>query len=58
VWLPWEPPQVLLVPWGDDVGASQITLSQVAAALASALGEDYCAAVPKAGKPIVKALQR
>jgi hypothetical protein len=31
-----------------------LTQSQIAATLAALLGEDYCAAMPNAGKPIAE----
>lgn len=37
---------------GERSGVPAVTQSQVAATLAALLGEDYCAAVPQAGKPI------
>jgi hypothetical protein len=37
---------------GERTHSGTITQSQIASTLARFLGEDYCAAVPKAGKPI------
>jgi len=37
---------------GERSNCSPLTQSQIAATLARFLGEDYCAAEPKAGKPI------
>jgi hypothetical protein len=39
-------------PLGERSNCSPLTQSQIAATLARFLGEDYCAAEPKAGKPI------
>ncbi len=39
-------------PLGERTQNGTVTQSQIAATLARFLGEDYCAAVPKAGKPI------
>jgi hypothetical protein len=39
-------------PLGERHDAPLVTQSQVAATLAALLGEDYCASVPEAGKPI------
>jgi hypothetical protein len=39
-------------PLGERAHCQPLTQSQVAATLARLLGEDYCAAEPKAGKPI------
>jgi hypothetical protein len=38
--------------WGERAGVGTVTQSQVAATLAALLGENYCAAVPTAGKPL------
>jgi hypothetical protein len=43
-------------PLGERANAPLVTQSQVAATLAALLGEDYCAAVPEAGKPIADVL--
>ncbi|MCS6859599.1 MAG: sulfatase-like hydrolase/transferase [Abditibacteriales bacterium] len=37
---------------GERTNVATVTQSQVAATVAALLGEDYCAAVPQAGKPI------
>ena len=37
---------------GERSNVPPVTQSQVAATLAALVGEDYCAAVPQAGKPI------
>jgi hypothetical protein len=37
---------------GERKNVEAVTQSQIAATLAALLGEDYCAAVPKAGKPV------
>jgi Type I phosphodiesterase / nucleotide pyrophosphatase len=37
---------------GERKDVPEVTQSQIAATLAALLGQDYCAAVPKAGKPI------
>lgn len=39
-------------PLGERKNVSTVTQNQIAATLAALLGEDYLAAVPKAGKPI------
>ena len=39
-------------PLGERSQTATVTQTQIAATLARFLGEDYCAAVPKAGKPI------
>lgn len=44
-------------PARGEVSDADITQTQVAATLAAALGYDYCAAVPKAGKPIEGAIK-
>jgi hypothetical protein len=41
---------------GERTSCPEVTQSQVAATVASLLGEDWCAAEPKAGKPIADAL--
>ncbi len=43
-------------PLGERENVEMITQSQVAATLAALLGEDYCDAVPQAGKPIADLL--
>lgn len=43
---------------GERTQAERVTANQIAATLASFLGQDYCAAVPKAGKPIASVLER
>lgn len=43
-------------PLGERSNVQGVTLAQVAATLAACLGEDYHAAVPKAGKPIAEVL--
>ncbi len=44
-------------PLGERSNIPPVTQSQIAATLAAFLGEDYAAAVPKAGKPIADVLQ-
>lgn len=39
-------------PFGERSQAGTITQSQIAATVAALLGEDYCAAIPQAAKPI------
>ncbi|MES2462128.1 MAG: alkaline phosphatase family protein [Armatimonadota bacterium] len=39
-------------PLGERTGGAVVTQNQIAATLAAFLGEDYTAAMPKAGKPI------
>ncbi len=41
---------------GERMNSGLHTQSQIAATVAAALGEDYCAAQPKAAKPIAEAL--
>ena len=41
---------------GERANVPMVTQSQIAATLAALLGEDYCADVPKAGKPITDVL--
>ena len=41
---------------GERANVPRVTQSQIAATLAALLGEDYCADVPKAGKPITDVL--
>jgi hypothetical protein len=41
---------------GERANVPMVTQSQIAATLAALLGEDYCANVPKAGKPITDVL--
>ena len=41
---------------GERANVAPVTQNQVAATLAALLGEDYCAAVPQAGKPIADVL--
>ena len=41
---------------GEVQSKGDYTIGQIAATLAAFLGEDYCAAVPKAAPPIVGAL--
>jgi hypothetical protein len=43
-------------PLGERTKVAPVTQSQIAATLAALLGEDYSAAVPKAGKPITDVL--
>ena len=43
---------------GERTNVPRVTLSQIAATLAASLGKDYCAAVPKAGKPIEDLIAR
>jgi hypothetical protein len=50
VWMAFMGPDT--APLGERTQTERITESQMAATLAGFLGEDYCAAVPKAGKPI------
>lgn len=45
-------------PLGERKNVAKVTQSQVAATIAALLGEDYAAAVPKAGKPIADVLGR
>lgn len=40
---------------GERTGGEPVVLAQVAATLAAALGEDYCAGVPEAARPIADA---
>jgi hypothetical protein len=42
---------------GERTNVAPVTQSQIAATLAALLGEDYCAAVPKAGKPIASVMK-
>ena len=42
--------------WASESNVPLVTQSQVAATLAALLGEDYCAAVPQAAKPIADVL--
>jgi type I phosphodiesterase/nucleotide pyrophosphatase len=44
-------------PLGERTKVAPVTQSQIAATLAALLGEDYAAAVPKAGKPIQDVLR-
>jgi len=44
-------------PLGERAKIAPVTQSQIAATLAAFLGQDYDAAVPKAGKPITDVLQ-
>jgi hypothetical protein len=41
---------------GERTNIPDVTQNQIASTLAAFIGEDYCAAVPKAGKPIADAL--
>jgi hypothetical protein len=41
---------------GERENVTPVTQSQLAATVAALLGEDYCAAVPQAGKPIADAV--
>ena len=43
---------------GERAKISPVTQNQVAATIAALLGEDYGAAVPKAGKPIMEVVAR
>ena len=43
---------------GERGQTERVTASQIAATLATFLGQDYCAAVPKAGKPIAGVLEQ
>ena len=43
---------------GERKNVPEVTHSQIAATLAALLGEDFCAAVPQAGKPIPAVLGR
>jgi hypothetical protein len=45
-------------PLGERKNVSEVTHCQIAATVAALLGEDFCAAVPQAGKPIAAALGR
>jgi hypothetical protein len=54
VWLAFLGPDTPAL--GERSATAPVTQSQVAATLAAFLGEDYCAAVPRAGRPIAEAL--
>ncbi len=45
-------------PLGERKHIAPVTQTQIAATLARLLGEDYCAAEPKAGKPIADVFPR
>jgi hypothetical protein len=45
-------------PLGERSHVAPVTQSQIAATLARFMGENYCAAVPKAGKPIADVFPR
>jgi hypothetical protein len=45
-------------PLGERRNVPEVTHAQIAATLAALLGEDFCAAVPQAGKPIAAVLGR
>lgn len=50
IWLAVLGPDVPAL--GERTNIADVTQNQIAATLAALLGEDYCAAVPQAGKPI------
>ena len=52
IWLGFLGPDT--PPLGERANVPAVTQSQVAATLAALVGEDYCAAVPRAGKPIAE----
>lgn len=56
IWLAFLGPDT--PPLGERSKTSPVTQSQIAATLASFLGEDYNAAVPGAGRPITDALSQ
>jgi hypothetical protein len=41
---------------GERTKTERVTANQLAATLAALLGQDYCTAMPKAGKPIASVL--
>jgi hypothetical protein len=45
-------------PLGERKDVPEVTLSQIAATLGALVGEDYCAAVPRAGKPLPEGLKK
>jgi hypothetical protein len=45
-------------PLGERRNVPEVTHAQIAATLAALLGEDFCSAVPQAGKPIAAVLGR
>jgi hypothetical protein len=45
-------------PLGERKNVPEVTHTQIAATLAALLGEDFCATVPQAGKPIAAVLGR
>jgi len=44
-------------PLGERSNMERVTQSQIAATISALLGEDYCTAVPRAGKPIASVFQ-
>lgn len=54
IWMAFMGPDT--APLGERTQTDRVTESQVAATLAAFLGEDFCTAVPKAGKPITAVL--
>ncbi|MEX2113487.1 MAG: alkaline phosphatase family protein [Pirellulales bacterium] len=54
IWLGFLGPDT--PPLGERENVDLVTQSQVAATLAALMGEDYCASVPDAGKPIADVL--
>jgi len=56
IWMAFLGPDT--APLGERTKTAPVTQSQIAATVAALLGEDYTAAVPKAGKPITDVLPR
>ncbi|MCC6695876.1 MAG: alkaline phosphatase family protein [Candidatus Hydrogenedentes bacterium] len=56
VWMAFMGPDTPAL--GERTQTEQVTQSQIASTLAAFLGEDYCAAVPQAGKPILDVVGR
>ena len=54
IWMAYLGPDTQ--PLGERAKIAPVTQSQIAATLAAFLGQDYDAAVPKAGKPIADVL--
>ena len=54
IWMAFMGPDT--APLGERSQVERVTASQIAATLAAFLGEDFCAAAPKAGKPIAAVL--
>jgi hypothetical protein len=54
IWMAYLGPDTQ--PLGERAKIAPVTQSQIAATLAALLGQDYAAAVPKAGKPIADVL--